>query len=150
MIDLIVLLILLALGYGFGTYLENKHYRSIREREDKYADVMIFDTKYLPDLHKAKGGEVVSGNVVISVDYFKRFVAGLRLLFGGRLTTYETLLDRGRREAILRLKKQARDKGYKQVFNIKFETSSISKGAKNSIGSVEVLVYGSAVELSLG
>lgn len=150
MIDLIVLLVLLALGYGFGSYLENKHYRSIRKREDELANVLVFDTKYLPELHKANGGELISGSVVISVDYFKRFVAGLRLLFGGRLTTYESLLDRGRREAVLRLKEQAKDKGYKQVFNIKFETASISKGAKNSIGSIEVLVYGSAVELNLG
>jgi len=31
------------------------------------------------------------------------------------------------------------------VFNIKMETSSISKGRENSIGSVEVLAYGTAV-----
>ena len=31
------------------------------------------------------------------------------------------------------------------VFNIKMETSSISKGREDSIGSVEVLAYGTAV-----
>jgi uncharacterized protein YbjQ (UPF0145 family) len=46
----------------------------------------------------------VSGSVVVSVDYFKRFLAGLRTLVGGRVTSYETLLDRARREAILRCK----------------------------------------------
>ena len=35
------------------------------------------------------------GNVVVSVDYFKRFVAHLRMIFGGRVHTYESLLDRG-------------------------------------------------------
>ena len=85
------------------------------------------------------------GHVVISIDYFKKFVAGLRLLFGGRLKVYESLLDRGRREAVLRMKEQARERGSNMVFNIKFETASISKGAKGNIGSVEVYVYGSAV-----
>ena len=41
---------------------------------------------------------LVHGNVVVSVDYFKRFVAALRNLFGGSVTSYETLIDRARRE----------------------------------------------------
>ena len=90
------------------------------------------------------GDSARSGNVVISVDYFKRFVAGLRNLVGGRITTYETLLDRARREAILRMKEQAHGLGGYIVFNVKLETASISKGRKNTVGSVEVLAYGTA------
>ena len=36
---------------------------------------------------------LVSGNVVVSVDHFKRFLAGLRNIVGGRLKAYETILD---------------------------------------------------------
>ncbi len=67
---------------------------------------------------------------------------------GGRLKTYESLFDRGRREAILRMKLSAQELGFDQIFNVRFETSSISKGARNNIGSVEVYVYGSAVKAS--
>jgi uncharacterized protein YbjQ (UPF0145 family) len=88
---------------------------------------------------------MVTGSVVISVDYFKRFVAGLRKLVGGRVTTYETLLDRARREAILRMKERAKDLGAYIVFNVKIETASISKGRKQTVGSVEVLAYGTAL-----
>jgi uncharacterized protein YbjQ (UPF0145 family) len=88
---------------------------------------------------------LVRGSVVISVDYFKRFLARLRMIFGGRIHTYESLLDRARREAILRMQEQARELGASMIFNMRFETSSISKGRKDAVGTVEVLAYGTAV-----
>jgi uncharacterized protein YbjQ (UPF0145 family) len=87
---------------------------------------------------------LVNGNVVISVDYFKRFVAGLRNLVGGRVTPYETLIDRARREAILRMKEEAKACGAKMIVNVKYEMCSIYKGRRNKIGSVEALAYGTA------
>jgi uncharacterized protein YbjQ (UPF0145 family) len=145
MIELIILIVLLCLGYGFGSYREKRHYESIFKREKELANIMLFETRLYSDQGQNTGGELVQGNVVISVDYFKRFVAGLRMLVGGRLKSYESLLDRGRREAVLRMKEHAREIGANQIFNVKFETASISKGEQNYIGSIEVLVYGSAV-----
>lgn len=145
MYEIIIFLVLMVLGYFIGSYREKKHYQSIFKREKEYRNVMLFDVRHIPSSLSATGGELVGGHVVISIDYFKKFVAGLRLLFGGRLKVYESLLDRGRREAVLRMKEQARERGSNMVFNIKFETASISKGAKGNIGSVEVYVYGSAV-----
>ena len=43
---------------------------------------------------------LVAGSVVISEDYFKRIVSSLQSLFGGRLRSYESLVDRARREAV--------------------------------------------------
>ena len=88
---------------------------------------------------------MVSGSVVVSVDYFKRFLAALRNLFGGRVISYESLLDRGRRESLLRMKQQAEELGAGMVFNVKYETASISKGRRDTIGSIEVLAYGTAL-----
>jgi uncharacterized protein YbjQ (UPF0145 family) len=87
----------------------------------------------------------VIGSTVVSVDYFKRFLAALRNLFGGRVISYESLLDRARRESLLRMKEQAEELGASMVFNIKYETASISKGRGNTIGSIEVLAYGTAL-----
>ncbi|MGH8664838.1 MAG: YbjQ family protein, partial [Burkholderiales bacterium] len=90
----------------------------------------------------------VHGTVVVSADYFKTFVAGLRNLIGGRFRAYETLLERARREAVLRLKEQARAKGARLVVCVRFETTSISSGWAPAI---EVLAYGTAlVPLSAG
>jgi uncharacterized protein YbjQ (UPF0145 family) len=43
------------------------------------------------------------------------------------------------------MKEQAGTLGADKVFNIKLETSSISKSAKGKIGSIEVLAYGTAL-----
>ena len=146
MFELILLLSLFIVGYGFGSYREKQHYKSIFEREETLSNIMLFESRFLPESDHVQGGALVTGHVVVSVDYFKRFVAGLRKLVGGRLRSYETLLDRGRREAVLRMKQEALELGANSVFNIKFETASISKGSQEAIGSIEVLVYGSAIK----
>ncbi|MBT8114283.1 MAG: YbjQ family protein [Arenicella sp.] len=145
MFEIFIVLSLLALGYGFGSYREKRHYQSIFRREEDLRDIMVFETRFPENPEVDKGGELVHGNVVISVDYFKMFVAGLRKLVGGRLRSYETLLDRGRREAVLRMKQEARAMGANKILNVKFETASVSQGEQGYLGSIEVFVYGSAV-----
>ncbi len=143
--DLIIFVVLLFLGFIFGQLLEQNHYRSIRKRETWLRAIPTIASKKLPDSFQPCTTDLVAGNVVISVDYFKKFVAWLRMLVGGRVTSYESLIDRARREALLRMKEQAKKRGANYIFNVKMETSSISKGQNNSIGSIEVLAYGTAI-----
>ena len=143
--QVLFIVLLLMLGYGFGRFAEHRHYRSILRREDELGDLIIVCSKTLPEAVGAPGTRLVMGNVVVSVDYFKRFIAHLRMIFGGRVHTYESLLDRGRREALLRMQAEANALGATMIFNTRFETSSISKGQQQSVGSVEVLAYGTAV-----
>lgn len=142
--DFIIFLTLLALGYGFGRYAEVSHFKSIQKREQTLRHIPAIATKIPDPTMRARETQLVTGSVVISVDYFKRFIASLRNLIGGKVTSYETLLDRARREAILRMKEEAQALGAKLVFNIKLETASISQGQRGAIGSVEVLAYGTA------
>jgi uncharacterized protein YbjQ (UPF0145 family) len=144
MYDLIIFLVLLSLGYGVGQYAERRHYRSIIEREGRLNALPAIASRY-PPIEPHYEQALVIGSTVISVDYFKRFLAALRNLFGGRVTSYESLLDRARRESLLRMKEQAATLGAAMVFNVKYETASISKGRGNSIGSIEVLAYGTAL-----
>ncbi len=144
MIDLIILAILLSVGYLFGRFFENQHYKSIIKRENEYKKIIVVASRIPPIMDKPEASIMVMGSVVISVDFFKRFLASMRSLIGGRIISYETLLDRARREAILRMKLQAHGLGANKIFNIKYETASISKNARNNIGSVEVLAYGTA------
>lgn len=143
--DLITFLILMSLGYGFGQLFERRHYKSIRNREQELKDILVVQSKIIPSqLILSSESFLVNGSVVISVDYFKRFVSGLRNIIGGRVTPYESLIDRARREAVLRMKEEARASGANMVLNVKYETCSIYKGRRNQIGSVEVLAYGTA------
>lgn len=144
MYDLVIFLVLLTLGYLFGQYAERRHYRSIIAREGRLNALPAVAARF-PPVDGGHAQALVLGSTVISVDYFKRFLAALRNLFGGRVTAYESLLDRARRESLLRMKAQAEALGADMVFNVKYETASISKGAGNTIGSIEVLAYGTAL-----
>jgi len=143
--EFILAFVLLVLGYGFGRFAEKRHYRSIFKREEQYKELLVFTVKTPPPGLEVTGSNLVCGNVVVSIDYFKKFVAGLRKLVGGRLRSYETLVDRGRREALLRMKEQAFRYNANSIINVKLETSSISKGRRGTIGSIEVCAFGTAL-----
>ena len=144
MADLIIFLVLLVSGYTVGRIAERRHYRSIIAREKDMANVMVFTNRF-PPLTQRASQALVTGSVVVSEDYFKRVVSGLQSLFGGRLRAYESLLDRARREAVLRMKQEARDKGAKMIINVKFQTFSIPGRNPKSFGAIEVMAYGTAL-----
>lgn len=141
-LNLWILLALLLLGYGVGRWQERRHYRDIRVREQALKQVLALSTRYVPEGVTTTGAQLVSGSVVISSDYFKTFVAGFRAFFGGRFRGYETLLERARREALLRLKQQARDSGSSLVIGVRFESTTI---AGSSTPSVEIMAFGTAL-----
>lgn len=144
MMQFIVFAILIMLGYVAGRKFERDHFASIQQREQALVNLPTTSSKYpIGEVTDITKSYMVTGSVVISVDYFKRILATLRNLFGGNIRAYETLVDRARREAILRLKESCL--GAEQIINLRIETSSISQGGQNQIGSVEVLAYGTAI-----
>lgn len=143
-LSLIIFLVLLGLGYFIGRRREQAHYKSIIERESEYADMIVLHEKHPPP-GTTIPYVLVCGSVVVSVDYFKSFLAGLRQFFGGPIRSYESLLDRARREAILRMKEEARALRCNAVGNVRIVTSSISQGGNKQLGTVEVLAYGTAM-----
>lgn len=137
-------LALVLLGYVFGRAAEAKHYRSIISREESWLHLPATSVRTVLDVSRpVERSELVHGSAVISIDYFKRAVATLRSLVGGAVKSHESLLDRARREAVLRLKESC--PGAHEIVNLRLETSSLSDGARGSVGSVEVLAYGTAI-----
>lgn len=143
LLNLALPLALLAAGYFVGRVLERRHYASIRKRERELQSVLALSTRYIPEGVNAIGASLVSGSVVVSSDYFKSFVAGFRNLVGGRFRGYESLLERARREALLRLKAQAREAGSSLVIGVRFHSTRI---AGSATPSVEVMAYGTALD----
>jgi uncharacterized protein YbjQ (UPF0145 family) len=143
-------LLILMIAYFVGNYIEKKHFRDIREREARLRDfpVVSFDT--MPDDWNAGRSDLVTGSIVISLDYFKRVIAGLRGLVGGRIKTYEPLLERARREALLRMTEEARLQGYDAIFNVRLETSRLANARRDGKGvaGVEMLAFGTAVKFA--
>ena len=148
MYNLLFFIALISVGYLAGTLAERYHYRSIDRREKMFLNlpaVTIKTIKYPDD--KIKSAELVYGSAVISIDYFKRFTASLRNIFGGTVKSYESLIDRARREAFLRMKEMAGDS--KIIVNVRIETSTIGRNAnKKGVGCLEAIAYGTALTLA--
>ena len=63
------------------------------------------------------------------------------------MKVYESLLDRARRDTIVKVKKQAKAAWYNAIANLRIETSSISKWNKWKIWSIEVLAYATGIKI---
>lgn len=145
-------LILLLVTYFIGGAIERRHYREIREREETFRQLPAVTFRRLPDGWEVAESGLVTGNVVVSVDYFKRFLANLRRLIGGRVKSYESILDRARREALLRMKTEAFDRGYDAIINVRLETTRMANARSDGKGTagLEVIAYGTGLELRRG
>ncbi len=142
-------LLLLALGFGCGRWIERKHLRSLALREHAMRRIPALNVRRPPPHWKIVGSSLVTGSVVISVDHWKRFAALWWSLVGGRIRSYESLLERARREAVLRVQEGARRGGYDAVLNLRFESTRIAGPRSDGQGTagVEVLAWGTAVKL---
>lgn len=147
LIQLGIFATLLLIGLVFGRLSERRHFKRLAEREAALRDVLVFAGRTLPPDAAFARTDLVSGSVVIGEDYFKRIAAILKSLVGGRLTVYESVMDRGRREAIVRLKEDARRRGATMVINVRLETASLAedRSKKQQLFSAEFLAYGTAL-----
>jgi uncharacterized protein YbjQ (UPF0145 family) len=136
---------LLALGLAAGTVLERRHFADIRVREARLRMLPAVTFSKVP-----ADWPVASSGLVVSLDYFKRFAASLRILIGGRVKAFEPLMDRGRREAILRMKEDAHTAGYDAIVNVRLETSRIANADGSTTAGVELMAYGTGLKLRGG
>ncbi|MFI8555307.1 YbjQ family protein [Psychrobacter sp. NPDC077938] len=133
---------LFAAGWFFGSRHERQHLAQLSVAEQALGDITVSSERlYRPKLAVGSEGELVLGSVVIAQDYFKMIIARVLSVFGKNLTTYETLLDRARREAIVRMRTEAKAKGHTHIYGLRLEVTNV-----NQLGSmVEAIAYGTAV-----
>ena len=146
-LELGVFLGLLVVGLVAGRANERRHFRELAELEATLRDILVFNERRPPADRQFRSGTLVIGSVVIAEDYFKRVAASLRSFVGGRVGVYESLLDRGRREAVVRMKEEARRLGATMIFNVRFETSSLAEDqtGRAPMFSAEFIAYGTAL-----
>lgn len=142
LVNNIVFIGLFFVGWIFGRLNERDHIKRLGIAEKELGHIVVSSERfYQPKIAEETQGVLVMGSVVIAQDYFKMIIARLLHLFGKNLVTYESLLERARREAILRMKLEAQFLGYNQVYGLRLEVTSI-----NITGSmVEAIAYGTAV-----
>ncbi len=141
---------ILVVAYFIGSRIEKKHFENIRRREADARNFPVVSFRTMPEDWNVGSSALVAGNIVVSLDYFKRVIASLKGLIGGRIKTYEPLLDRARREAVLRMIESARSQGYDAVINVRLETSRLANARRDGkgIAGVEMLAYGTAIKFA--
>ena len=138
-IQIVIFAILFSMGFGFGRYNERKHLQYLDEQEQRLAYIRVNNSRFIKSTFP---GHMISSNVVISHDYFKYAIANVQNMLGGRLTSYESVVERARREAIVRLKLEAEKMGADQIMGIRLSTTELGMQG----GMVEVFAYGTAIQ----
>jgi uncharacterized protein YbjQ (UPF0145 family) len=139
---------LLFVAYLVGSSVEAAHFRRLARWEQRLSGIMVSDMKQIPPNWHVSDSSLVVGEAVIATDKFKVFTAGLRNLFGGRVRGYETLMERARREALVRMLWQAQQFGANVVWNVRVATSTIQGKREGKSGGVEVMAYGTAMKVA--
>jgi len=132
-----------------GTVAQRRQLKSLLVLESGARHILAITIEDIPSHWRVESCELVMGNVVISQDYFKRVAASIKGIFGGNIGVFEPLLERARREALLRMKAVAHARGYDTVINVRLETSTLANTRSNGKGTagVEVLAFGTAIRL---
>lgn len=132
----VTLLVILAIAV-YARHLEREHYAEIRNREIAVAEIPVLTSKLKDKRQYIRQTRLVTSSISIADDLFKFVMSSLRGMFGGRVSSYELVLDRARREAVLRLKEQCPDAD--AIINVHFCTSKVGRRI------VEIVAYGTAV-----
>jgi len=135
-----------------GAWIERRHLQNVMLLESGSSDILALTIEDLPAGWVVASSDLVMGNVVISQDYFKRVAASIKGLFGGNLRVLEPLLERARREALVRMKAEAAARGHDTIINVRIETSRLANATSGGrgMGGVEILVFGTAISLASG
>lgn len=140
------ILSILFVTYITGSIIEKTHFEKIKRKEIELLKrpVVTFGTTHHKITKPVKNVRLVTGEVVIAGDYFKNFVAGMKNLFGGRMTSLESVMDRARREAVIRMKEKAKNANI--ILNTRIETVMLNHVKnRNTVPKCAIIAYGTAV-----
>ena len=143
--DLILPAVLVLVGYLWGSATERQHFADIRRREARWQHLPAVTFRTVPPDWTVGASGLVVSNVVVSIDQFKRFVSALRSLVGGAVNVYEPLLDRARREAMLRLKERAHEMGYDCLINVRLQSCPIAEKTRQGPAGIELMAVGTGL-----
>ena len=103
--------------------------------------MLLSTIDYVPGREVVQYLGLVCGSVVSSKHFGKDFMAGMKTLVGGEITSYTEMLEEARGIAIARLEAQASSLGADAVIGVRLTSSSVMQSA------AEVTAYGTAVKL---
>jgi uncharacterized protein YbjQ (UPF0145 family) len=142
-LEIVFFVALIIIGLVSGSFIERRHFFHIDRREKIYSNITLLTAKSTEGLDSYQNSALAVGSTVVAVDFFKTIVAAIIKLIGGEMKSYSSLIERARRESVLRMI-EAQPQATCFV-NVRIETSSISSSTKNSVTSIEAFAYGTAL-----
>ena len=128
-----------------GKIIENRHFKDLEAREAKIRKKVMVHNRISFIIPRPSRMTMVAGEVCIGADRFKTWLAGFRQLIGGRMGSLAPVVERARREALLRALESAYDQGYTEVGNIRYTTANLKWNApKQKDLLICVMAYGTA------
>ncbi|MBQ8974643.1 MAG: YbjQ family protein [Oscillospiraceae bacterium] len=100
----------------------------------------LLNIDYIPGAEIEALG-VVKGTIVTTRNIGKDFMAGMKTIVGGEISSYTQMLNDARAVATKRMADEAEALGADAVINIRYGSSSLMQGA------AEVIAYGTAVKI---
>lgn len=100
---------------------------------------MITTSNQLEGYRITKHCGVVRGIVVRSRSLLGNIAGGFQTLFGGKISIYQELCEKTRKEAFQHMIEHAQQQGANAVINMRYDANEVMNGV------TEVLAYGTAV-----
>ncbi|MCI8568448.1 MAG: YbjQ family protein [Bacilli bacterium] len=101
----------------------------------------LVNIDYIPGYEIKEALGVVKGQVVQSKNIGKDFMAGMKTIVGGEISSYTEMIATARQIATKRMVDDAENLGADAIINIRYGSSSVMNGA------AEIIVYGTAVKI---
>ena len=139
------------LSWAIGRWYQDRLMSALLLNEKQQGNMLQSDqhlsTQSLMTTIAAESSTLLHVSICVGPSMGQIFFMWFKSIFGGRLHSYDVVLDYGRREALLRLNQQAKNLGCSSVVNIRIETSTVSfaKNDKSNTSSVEFLAFATGI-----
>ena len=147
-IPIVTTIVLPTLSWAIGNWYQNRLMNALLENEKRGGKMlqseMHLSTSSPMTSMSADSSTLLHVSICVGPSWGQIFFMWFKSLFGGRLHSYDVVLDYGRREVLLRLNQQAKALGCSSMVNIRIETSTVSFARNNNsskTSSVEFLAF---------
>ena len=156
----VILFILLGLGgplafrvfsWAIGRWYQGTLLNALNEQEKQqnaaFGGHLIGSTSSKMTTLSAQSSVLLHTSIVVGPSMGQMFFMWFKSIFGGRLHSYDVIIEYGRREVTRRLQEQATHLGCSSIVNLRIETSTISfaKNSKSSTSSMEFLAFATGI-----
>lgn len=139
------------LSWIFGRWYQDQLMAALEVREKQHGGVVmnpnVISTSNQLHSSQAETSTLLHVSICVGPSIGQIFFMFIKSLFGGRLHSYDVVLDYGRREVLMRLQQQAAALRCTQMINVRLETSTVSfsKGSDSKRSSVEFLAFATGI-----